>query len=209
MKKESEIKMNVFQRIKSIVLGYFILMMNCCFFIACESGDDSMPVTPIEPTPTETETRTELQQQAIDGIKRYLKREMELVEELEQIEDLDEFKEALAALSQKTVEIFKEETGVKHYSQDLNSKLFTIHKEENPADVEAYVDVGEVAEDIAHVTDPLQMLDLLEEWVHLSLLHPDATEDMLLEHFRESAKNGETTLNMRVISETYQDIFDE
>ena len=169
MKKEPEIKMNVFQRIKSIVLGYFILMMNCCFFIACESGDDKMPVTPIEPPPTETETRSEQRQQAIDGIKRYLHREIELVEELEQIEDPDELEKAFAALPMKSAEIFKEETGIKYLSRDLQSKLLAIHSEENPEDVEANIVLDEEGDvvggeenDIDNGIDPNQLANIID-----------------------------------------------
>ena len=155
----------------------------------------------------------------MDGIKRYIQREFELVLSFEQLAQEEDVFEALLTLPMKAAAIFKEETGVEYPSPEIRFQLLSIQIQENPADVDAHliftemqedIDIhGEISVDILQAIDQLQMIDLIEEWVYLSLLHPDATEETLLVAFRESAKNGQTTFSFEVIARTYADAFPE
>lgn len=192
--------------------GYIILIIICCLSTACERSIEVL-------RPSTDEKSIEARQKAVDGIKRYIQREFELFRSFEQLAQEEDPFEALLTLGMKAAEIFKEETGVEYPSPELQFQLLSIQIQENPADVDAhlvFVDVeedidihGEISVDILHNIDSLQMLDLIEEWVCLSLLHPDATEEALLALYRESAKNGQTTLSFAVIAKTYADAFPE
>ncbi len=192
--------------------GYTILMIICCLSMACEQTIDVLRLS------TDKES-FEARQKAVDSIKRYIQREFELVQSFEQLAQEEDVLEALLTLPMKAAEIFKEETGVEYPRPELRFQLLSIQIQENPADVDAHlaftdmeveIDIhGEISVDILHAIDPLQMLDLIEEWVYLSMLHPDATEETLLALFRESAKNGQTTLSFVVIARTYADAFPE
>ncbi len=192
--------------------GYIILIMICCLSIACERTIDVL-------RSNGDEESFEARQKAVDGIKRYIQREFELVQSFEQLTQEEDALEALLTLPMKAAEIFKEETGVEYPSPEIRFQLLSIQIQENPVDVDAHlvfvdmqedIDIhGEIGVDILHAIDQLQMLDLIEEWVYLSLLHPDATEEALLIPFRESAKNGETTLSFEVIAKGYADAFPE
>ena len=190
--------------------GYSILIIVCCLSIACEQTVEVL-------RPGTDEKSYEARQKAVDGIKRYIQREFELIQSFEQLAQEEDALEALLSLPMKAAEIFKEETGVEYPSPELRFQLLSIQIQENPADVDAHlvftdmeaeIDIqGEISVDILHVIDPLQMLDLFEEWIYLSMLHPDATETELLALFRESAKNGQTTFSFEVILGTYADAF--
>jgi hypothetical protein len=197
--------------------GYIILMIICCLSMACERTIDVL-------RPSAAEENFEVRQKAVDGIKRYIQREFELFQSFEQLtqeEDVqaEDAVEAFLTLAMKAAEIFKEETGIEYPSPEIRFQLLSIQIQENPADVDAHlaftdmqedIDIhGEISVDILHVIDPLQMIDLIEEWVYLSLLHPDATEEALLVPFRESAKNGQTTFSFEVIAKAYADAFPE
>lgn len=190
--------------------GSIILIIVCCLSIACERTVEVL-------RPGTDEKSFEARQKAVDGIKRYIQREFELVQSFEQLAQEEDVLEALLSLPMKAAEIFKEETGVEYPSPELRFQFLSIQIEENPADVDAHlvftdmeqeIDIhGEISIEILHVIDPLQMLDLFEEWIYLSMLYPDATEAELLALFRESAKNGQTTFSFVVIAMTYADAF--
>lgn len=190
--------------------GYTILIIICCLSTACERTVEVL-------RPGTDEKSFEARQKAVDGIKRYIQRQFELIQSFEQLAQEEDVLEALLTLPMKAAEIFKEETGVEYPSPELRFQLLSIQIQENPADVDAHlvftdveeeIDIhGEISIDILHVIDQLQMIDLIEEWVCLSLLHPDATEEALLALFRESAKNGQTTFSFVVIANTYADAF--
>lgn len=190
--------------------GYIILIIVCCLSIACERTVEVLK-------PGTDEKSIEARQKAVDGIKRYIQREIELVQSFGQLAQEEDALEALLSLPMKAAEIFKEETGVEYPSPELRFQLLSIQIQENPVDVDTHlvftdmaeeIDIhGEISVEILHVIDPLQMLDLVEEWVYLSLLHPDATEESLLALFRESAKNGQTTFSFVAIAKTYADAF--
>ena len=164
----------------SLAVIVSLLVLGMVPLIGCGEEDGGME-KPIEPEPelTEAEREAEAEKKAVESVLESRKRAEEIARVAEETGDLSTFENDIET-------VYKEVFG---FGIDLVGTLLGIHGNENPEDVKMATTVSPVGPVI--------------EYLKLSYLHPEKSEEELLDLFREAARQGKTTVDPAKILERY------
>ena len=93
---------------------------------------------------------------------------------------IDLHHDSSAANDEIRIRILEEESGL-DYESLITGTLLDIYLEERPEEKD----------------DPFSWYDIVLEYLRLGFVYPDANEEELLEHFRQSVQDGRVTINFR------------